>query len=198
MLDAARAALRLPGTSLDPHGPVALWGYSQGGAAAAAAAELAPSYAPDLNIVGVMAGAPPADLVEMLPFIDGSILAGGVGYILNGLLAAYPDIEPAIHEKLTSAGEELLAKTREQCITETVLTYGFHHLQEYFTEDPLQLVREEPFRSVLDRQRIGRLKPDAPVLIDINRYDPLVPWTAANQLGARLVCPRRRCRVPHQ
>ena len=30
---------------------------------------------------------------------------------------------------------------------------------------------------------IGRYKPNAPVFIDINRYDPLVPWTAANQLG---------------
>jgi triacylglycerol lipase len=26
-------------------------------------------------------------------------------------------------------------------------------------------------------------KPSAPVLINSNRYDPLVPWTAANQLG---------------
>ena len=183
LLDAARAALRLPGTSLNPHGPVALWGYSQGGAAAASAAELAQSYAPELDIVGVMAGAPPADLVEMLPFADGSILAGGVGYILNGLLAEYPEIARAVHEKLTPAGEEMLASTRRQCVTETVLTYGFRHLQDFFTEDPMQVVREEPFAGVLDRQRIGRLKPNAPVLIDINRFDPLVPWTAANQLG---------------
>lgn len=183
LLDAARAALRLSGTSLDPHGPVALWGYSQGGAAAASAAELAPSYAPELDIVGVMAGAPPADLVEMLPFADGSILAGGVGYILNGLLAEYPEIAPAVHEKLTPAGEEMLAGTRGQCVTETVLTYGFRHLQDFFTEDPMQLILGEPFAGVLDRQRIGRLKPNAPVLIDINRFDPLVPWTAANQLG---------------
>ena len=32
-------------------------------------------------------------------------------------------------------------------------------------------------------QRIGRCKPNAPVMINSNRYDPLVPWTAANQLG---------------
>ena len=42
LADAARAAMRLPGTSLDPHGPVAFWGYSQGGGAAASAAGLAP------------------------------------------------------------------------------------------------------------------------------------------------------------
>lgn len=52
VLDAARAAKHLPGTSLIPDGPVALWGYSQGGGASAAAAELAESYAPDLHLVG--------------------------------------------------------------------------------------------------------------------------------------------------
>lgn len=45
VIDAARAAMRLPQTSLDPHGPVAFWGYGQGGGASASAAELAPSYA---------------------------------------------------------------------------------------------------------------------------------------------------------
>ena len=183
LLDAARAALRLPGTSLDPHGPVALWGYSQGGAAAASAAELAPTYAPELNIVGAFAGAPPADLIELLPYADGSILAGVIGYVLNGMIAAYPEAAPAIHEKLTPLGEDLLAKTQNECVTETVLRFGLRHLRQYFTEDPLQLAQEEPFHSVLDRQRIGRLRPSAPVLIDIGRYDAAVPWTAANQMG---------------
>ena len=30
---------------------------------------------------------------------------------------------------------------------------------------------------------LGRYKPNAPVMILSNRYDPLVPWTGANQLG---------------
>ena len=33
MLDAARAAMKLPDTSLDPHGPVAFWGYASEGQA---------------------------------------------------------------------------------------------------------------------------------------------------------------------
>jgi hypothetical protein len=41
MLDAARAAKRLPDTSLDLNAPLAFWGYSQGGGAAASASELA-------------------------------------------------------------------------------------------------------------------------------------------------------------
>ena len=183
VLDAARAAMRLPGTSLNPHGPVAFWGYSQGGGASASAVELAPSYAPELNVVGAYAGAPPADLAELMPYADGSALVGAVGYAINGLIAAYPEAEAAIRDKLTIYGEDLLNKTQNECIGEMILTFAFHHLQEYFTEDPAQVIHEEPFAGLFDLQRIGRYKPNAPVFIDINRYDPLVPWTAANQLG---------------
>jgi triacylglycerol lipase len=52
LLDAARAAMKLPGTSLNPHGPVAFWGWDPGAQASLSAAELAGSYAPELDVVG--------------------------------------------------------------------------------------------------------------------------------------------------
>ncbi|AQA23895.1 secretory lipase family protein [Rhodococcus sp. MTM3W5.2] len=90
VLDAARAARNLPGTSITPAGPVGFWGYSQGGGAAAAAAELAADYAPELQVKGTYAGAPPADLGATLAQIDGSFLTGAIGYAINGLAQAYP------------------------------------------------------------------------------------------------------------
>lgn len=183
VLDAARAAMQLPDTSLDPHGPVALWGYSQGGGATASAAELASSYAPELKIVGTYAGAPPADLKELLPYADGSALVGVVGYALNGVIAAYPEAAESIRSKLTQRGEDMLESVSRQCVGQTIIDFMFRHLQPYFTEDIRQLVNEQPFSDLFDLQKLGRFKPNAPVLINSNRYDPLVPWTAANQLG---------------
>jgi triacylglycerol lipase len=183
MLDAGRAAMHLPDTSLDPHGPLAFWGYSQGGGAAASAAELAPSYAPELHVVGSYAGAPTADLKELLPYADGSALVGVVGYALNSVITSYPEFADVIRSKLTPRGEDLLYKVADQCVAETVAKFMFRHLQPYFVEDINQLVNEEPFSSLFDLQRIGKYKPNAPVLINSNRFDPLVPWTAANQLG---------------
>ncbi|WP_229481011.1 lipase family protein [Mycolicibacterium mageritense] len=183
VLDAARAAKKLPGTSLTPDGPVALWGYSQGGGASAAAAELAPGYAPELDLVGAYSGAPPANLPDLLPYVDGNVLVGAVGYLINGAIAAYPEAADAIHDKLTIYGEDLLNKTKDQCVVETGLTFAFHRLQEYFNGDPYEVIANEPFKSLLDLQRIGRLKPETPVFIDSNHFDPLVPWTGANQLG---------------
>ena len=183
MLDAARAAKRLPGTSLDPNGPIAFWGYSQGGGAAASAAELASRYAPELRVVGTYAGAPPADLKELFPYADGSALVGVVGYALNSVITAYPEHEAAIRATLTPRGADLLFKVQDQCIAETIAKFMFRHLQPYFNKDIYQLVHQEPFNGLFDEQRIGRLKPNAPALILSNRYDPLVPWTGANQLG---------------
>ena len=183
MLDAARAAKRLPGTSLDPEGPLAFWGYSQGGGAAASAAELAPSYAPELNVVGTYAGGPPADLKELFPYADGSVLVGAVGYALNSVMTAYPEHADAIRSKLTPRGEDFIFKVADQCVAETLAKFMFRHLQPYFNEDINELVNEEPFSSLFDEQKLGRFKPNAPVMILSNRFDPLVPWTAANQLG---------------
>ena len=183
MLDAARAAKKLPDTSLDPDGPIAFWGYSQGGGAAASAAELAPTYAPELKVVGTYAGAPPADLKELFPYADGSVLVGAVGYALNSVMAAYPEHAEAIRSKLTPRGEDFLFKVADQCVAETLAKFMFRHLQPYFNEDINDLVNEEPFSGLFDEQKLGRFKPNAPVMILSNRYDPLVPWTGANQLG---------------
>ena len=62
-LDSVRAAHRLHAA----HAGVdfAVWGHSQGGQAALFTAELAPGYAPGLHVVGVAAGAPVPDLIDL-------------------------------------------------------------------------------------------------------------------------------------
>jgi triacylglycerol lipase len=183
VIDAARAAMLLPGTSLNPDGPVAFWGYSQGGGASAAAAELAPTYAPELDLVGAWAGAPPADPAGVLPFADGSILVGAIGYVLNSLMAAYPETEIPIRDILTPRGEEMVNKSKDQCTFQTLADFGFRHLQPYFNLPLSELEELEPMKSRFAEQRIGRYRPAAPVFIDQNRFDGVVPWVPAHQMA---------------
>ncbi len=187
MLDAGRAAMRLPGTSLDAHGPMALMGYSQGGGAAAAAVELASSYAPELRIVGAVAGAPPADLEAQIPFTDGSVLAGVIGYALNSVISAHPEYAEKVRATLTPMGQKMLDDTATQCIGETVLRYRFKHLRDFFVGDVNEVAHNPLFHKIFDAQRLGRYKPGAPVFVLSNRYDPLVPWGPAAQM-ARAWC----------
>ncbi|WP_233503324.1 alpha/beta hydrolase [Sphingomonas psychrotolerans] len=64
VLDAVRSARGIPGAAASTR--FAVWGESQGGHAALWTGQLARIYAPDLQLVGVAAAAPPTDLVENL------------------------------------------------------------------------------------------------------------------------------------
>jgi triacylglycerol lipase len=108
---------------------------------------------------------------------------GVVGYALNSVITSYPEFADVIRSKLTPRGLDMLQKVQDQCIAETIAKFMFRHLQPYFNVDIFQTVNEEPFKSLFDMQRLGKFKPNAPALILSNRYDPLVPWTASNQLG---------------
>lgn len=183
VIDSARAAMRLPGTSLDPHGPVAFFGWGPGGFGAGAAVEQAPGYAPDLNVVGAWVGAPTTDYSLLPDYADGSLLVGVMGYVLNSFIAAFPPAEQGIRSVMTPRGIDLLDKTRYNCIDEVITKFMFRHIQPYFSVDYHQILESEPLKTALLAQKLGSMKPDAPVQIDVNRYDPLFPYVGAQQLG---------------
>lgn len=63
-LDAVRAARGMPGLALDTR--TVVWGHSQGGHAALWSGIVGPRYAPDVEIAGVAAIAPAADMQRIL------------------------------------------------------------------------------------------------------------------------------------
>ncbi len=184
MLDAARAAMKLPDTSLDPHGPVAFWGYASGGQASLSAAELASTYAPELDIVGTFADAPVTDVVAAIPDIDGNFLAVLAGYLIRGIIAAYPQTEEPIRDVLTPRGLQMLDWSGHTCLLQGGVDYAFRHLEFWFNTDLNALISNDPFKSLLAAQRVGNIKPEGPVYISHNRWDPLIPYQAARQTAA--------------
>ncbi len=113
MLDAARAGLSFAGAPADS--PVALFGYSQGGGATAGAAELAASYAPELNLKGVFAGAPPANLEDVTNTVENSMGGTVLGFALNGAIARNPELTPLIDRYFNDEGKAFLAEAAGQC-----------------------------------------------------------------------------------
>src|SRR5207253_2866737 len=71
-LDALRAAERIAGSGVSVNSPVGISGYSQGGQAAAWAAELQPSYAPEQHLQGVLAGGTPTDMLLEVNHLNGN------------------------------------------------------------------------------------------------------------------------------
>ncbi|MFJ7341173.1 lipase family protein [Streptomyces sp. NPDC101110] len=186
VLDAVRAARALPGTSLTSGSPVGLYGYSQGGGASASAAELQPTYAPDVRLAGTYAGAPPADLTAVMKGIDGSALAAALGWAINGFVQAYPGMRDVAEANLNDAGRKALADASTMCVGEAVIGYGFARSTAWTNsgKSVAEVIAEEPrARAVLDEQRIGTLRPAGPVRVATGVQDDIVPHTQARQLA---------------
>ncbi|MFF5185980.1 lipase family protein [Streptomyces sp. NPDC000345] len=186
VLDAVRAARSLRGTSLTAGSRVALYGYSQGGGATAAAAELQPSYAPDVTLAGTYTGAPPADLAAVTAAIDGSDLAGALGWSVNGFVQSDPELKPIADAHLNAAGKAALKDLSTMCVGDALLAYNSARSTSWTTDGSSisDLVRSEPALSAfLAEQRIGTIKPASPVRLATGTADDLVPHAQARALA---------------
>ncbi|HWE89214.1 MAG TPA: lipase family protein [Pseudonocardiaceae bacterium] len=174
-LDAIRAAQRLPGSGLSAGGPVAIEGYSQGGGAAAAAVELAPSYAPDLKLVGAYAGAPPADLKVVAQSLDGGTYVAFEAMAVLGTNAAYPELN--ITGLLNQQGVTAMRQLDQDCTLNAVFGFAFQHTSSYTTtgKSVSDYLSQEPYASMIAAQTIGNLKPTAPVEVESAPNDDVVP-----------------------
>lgn len=90
-LDARRALRQVQGA--DAGDDTVVWGHSQGGHAALWTGILAPTYAPDVAILGVAAIAPASDLRSLIDAAQhtpvGRIMSS---YILRSYASTYPDV----------------------------------------------------------------------------------------------------------
>jgi len=179
VLDGIRAAEALPGTGLaGVKTPVGLWGYSGGGLATSWAAELAPGYAPELNIAAVASGGTPADMGAAARQIDGGIASGLVLLASTGLTRAYPEMLSLLNDK----GRAMINEIGDMCIGEAVSRFPFRHLNEFtFSKDPLS---EPVAKTVMEDNHLGRLTPKAPVFLYHSINDELIPFPSAQKLQA--------------
>ena len=105
-LDSVRAARQMPELTLDKR--MVTWGYSQGGHAALWTGIVGPRYAPDLDILGVVAIAPPADIKKILSInVEADKRFGP--YLALAYSRFYPDItfEQALRPEALNASRQI-------------------------------------------------------------------------------------------
>lgn len=180
VLDMARAARALPRSGLATS-PIGIVGYSQGGGAAASAAELRAEYAPELPVKGVVAGAVPADLAKVAENLDGSFWAAFLYCALVGLSQGHHVDLPAY---LNEDGKALAEKVESACVT-NFGEYAFTESADYSADGrPItDYLDEEPFKSVIAENTIGERTPDVPVLLTHSRLDDTIPYGVGKQLA---------------
>lgn len=170
ILDAVRAAKQLGG--LDLADQTVVWGHSQGGNAALWTGIIAPTYAPDVHVVGDAALAPTSNLTGLVADFQnvtgGSIFAA---YVLSAYSAIYPDVR---FNSYVRPGAQVAAhKVAGRCLVEpevfvsvgTALVIG----KNLFSKDPLSGALGARLQQNTPTGHI-----DAPLLIAQGEADPLV------------------------
>ena len=172
VLDAMRAARELYPEQLPAEGPAAIVGYSEGGAAAAWAAQLQPTYAPDVPLAAVAAGAAAADLEAAGPSLDGSFFSFFIAYGGIGYSAAYPELD--LDPYLTPKARAGIAGLRNSTLPQAMLS-GPRFVRASDLTQPNVMELPE-WRKRLRENRLGEMLPGAPILLHHARRDQIVSF----------------------
>ncbi len=182
-LNSLRAALSSPATGLSQTAKIGLLGYSGGAIATEWAAELAPTYAPDVNrrIAGAAFGGVLADPAHNLHYVDGSLVwAGVIPMSIIGVSRAFHiDLTPYLSEY----GLELYNKLQKASITEVLgmypgLTWARLAKPRYSTPESIPLYVETVNKLIMGTGGT----PTVPLLI-AQGADGLLEGTNGSQPG---------------
>ena len=156
----------------------AVFGHSQGGHSSLWAGHLAPKKAPDLELVGVAAAAPAA---ELTPIVEAQ-WDGAVGWVIGpeALIAwQYGDPQLQLEGVVTKAGIDNYERLADECINLAALEGLARNKlgQSFFEIDPLD---SPTWKAVVDQQTPPPLPADMPVMVSQGLADQVVlPWPNA-------------------
>lgn len=190
-LDSIRAALAFEPMGVpknekgDYQAKVAMWGYSGGALAVGWAAQLQPTYAPDLSkyLVGASMGGLASDLKACAEYTNKCMSAGLIVGVLQGLANAYPDLQSWLDKNANTLGKTALNMALTQSFG--VIMKALRNvdvLGTYFdTQDPLQV---ELISSIMQDNKLGTKDhfPTTPCQIYQSLHDEVVPYKTTDDL----------------
>jgi Secretory lipase len=169
-LDGIRAAENQLGISRST--PVGMVGYSGGSIATEWASELAPAYAPELNIVGVAEGGIPVDYAHNLNYINGDTdgWAGVIPAVLVGVSRAF---ELDLSTYLSSYGEQVISQVSDECINNFAGSYNGLTIQQLLKPQYQNFLATPTFASIINDTIMGSAPghPNEPLFMAVGNSD---------------------------
>jgi acetyl esterase/lipase len=173
VLDAARVA-RVAGGNDD----VVVWGHSQGGHAVLFARELAPDYAPELDLRGVAAAAPVTDLlVFLLPGLSDEFHFPFLAEALLSWSRVYHELD--LRDLVVVEDAERVRLARQSCTDNLSVDLG-RPLDEVFREDP---DNEPLWHTAVELNSVSATGGDVPVMLTHGTIDPVVAIGGTDELS---------------
>jgi hypothetical protein len=167
VLDIVKAAQQIRETEASDK--TFVWGQSQGGQAALFAGEIQPSYAPELDLLGVVSGAPVTDATAMFP--AAATIPETLGFAVMGLMgieAAYPDAK--VSDVLTPAGLEKTEIVDQKCYGAVLDAFKLP-VDQVIAKNPAEVA---PFPDLFAVDTAGRTPTAAPMLVYQGLSDDVV------------------------
>ncbi len=178
VLDAERAAQQIPSGGISSGAKTFIWGYSQGGGAATWAGVLAPTYAPDINLVGVAAGGVPADLAAVASFADGGPDSAFGMYSLIGFVQAYRSLGIKPTTLFNAAGLAFAAQLEAPGMCALAVLeppFSGQNLDQYLNIPISQIESDPVLSSILTNNDLGGTPLTVPYFQYSGEYDQFVP-----------------------
>ena len=188
VLDGIRAATKFDKAGVDADAPVALMGFSGGGHATAWAAEVAPEYAAELNIVGAAMGGLPVMLGNVARKVDGGLFASVYFGAVTGLMRANPQLD--VDRYATAAGKTMLKDMGNRCLlgmfqgqSDMLIKYAFAKGTKFF-KDPNFLKLPE-IAAIIEQNSLTSRTPRAPLYVYEGTADEIMPIADVDALVQR-------------
>ncbi len=158
------------------------WGHSQGGHAAMHVAQRWEEYAPELELVGVVAGAPPSQFGLLYNALLGGDFQGYIAMALGAFAEAYPDV--VLEEFMADPALEFIDILDEGCTSEIFDAYNSLSAEELSrVENPLAV---EPVKSIADENDPSNAPVQTPLLIIHGTADEQIPFASSLLLRVQL------------
>jgi len=183
-IDIVRAALQLEAAHASRN--YVVWGHSEGGQTAMFTLHIGPSYAPDLHMKGVVAGAPPSQFNLIYQFLTTSPYRYYLFMVAGAYQSAYGARAAPVSKVLTSLGLSLLPDLDKGCSDYLSKVIDKYTISQITTGDPFKIPAWRTLLSQNDPESFSSASP-VPLLMIQGGDDEQIP-VASTQLLAQHLC----------
>jgi len=182
-IDIVRAARHLP----EAHAGTTyvVWGHSEGGQTAMYALHIGPTYATDLELAGVVAGAPPSQFRYIYNFLKASPFKHYLLMAAGGLNTAYGDQAAPLDQVLTPYGMSLLPVLDKGCSGDIAQKLASVDFNKATKTDPFTVPAWQKILIANDPQGFTAASP-VPLLIIQGGSDEQIPVVSTQLLSQHL------------
>ncbi len=171
-IDIVRAANHLPAAHASTR--YVVWGHSEGGQTAMFSLAIADSYAPDLHLQGVVAGAPPSQFRYIYDFLTTSPYRYYLFMAGAGFNAAYGNAAAPLSEVMSDKAISLLPVLNEGCADSIGKAVDRVPIKELIKTDPFTVPAWQTLMKENDPANIATVS-TAPLLIIQGGADEQIP-----------------------